>query len=283
MNPRELGATILVTLLTSLGQAWADTPPADPLAILYPYEWVANIDKVEFNEPSGAVYHSARRTLFVVGDNGDLCEIQTDGVLVKQKHIGSFDLEGITVDPRTGLLYLAAEGADRILEMDPDSFITRREFPIERQHQGETVIAAGGQGIEGITFVPQEQHPEGGTFYVANQSFDLGNEADLSAVFELAVPLVTSTAAVDSARIVRFFEFGVTDLSGLHYSQAEKSLYVITDSHNALLKVTLSGDVQNAYAFPGAAQEGIALDESGFLYIAQDIGGVIKLRIQAPQ
>ena len=34
----------------------------------------------------------------------------------------------------------------------------------------------------------------------------------------------------------------------------------------------------NAYAFPGANQEGIAVDGEGFLYVAQDSGGIIKLK-----
>ena len=33
-----------------------------------------------------------------------------------------------------------------------------------------------------------------------------------------------------------------------------------------------------AYAFPGDNQEGITADPNGFLYIAQDSGGILKLK-----
>ena len=54
---------------------WASPGPAtgaDPRDALLPYEWVGNIDQIDFNEPSGIVYHRTRGTLVVAGDNGDL-------------------------------------------------------------------------------------------------------------------------------------------------------------------------------------------------------------------
>ncbi len=157
----------------------------DPLEILFPYEWVGHIDKVKFNEPSGIVFHTARGTLFVVGDNGDMCEIQKDGTLVKQKHIRRADFEGITYDPSTGLLYAAIEGEEKIVEFDPDSFAEMRKFSIGRIFQDQALLKAGEGGIEGITFVPKPGHPHGGTFYVANQSFDLTRAEDISAIFDI--------------------------------------------------------------------------------------------------
>ena len=81
----------------------AETPAhaADPRAVLLDYEWVGNIDPVEFNEPSGIVYHPGRNSLFVVGDNGDLCEITTTGELVYE---GSYDVREVSID--LGLLGL---------------------------------------------------------------------------------------------------------------------------------------------------------------------------------
>ena len=87
-------------------------PQAASPSIAFPYQYVGNIDKAGFNEPSGICWHSQRESLFVVGDEGDICEIKTDGTLIMQKRIRPGDFEGITHDPSSGLLYIAVEGTD---------------------------------------------------------------------------------------------------------------------------------------------------------------------------
>jgi myo-inositol-hexaphosphate 3-phosphohydrolase len=42
--------------------------------------------------------------------------------------------------------------------------------------------------------------------------------------------------------------------------------------------LTTAGEFLNSWAFPGDNQEGMAVDEEGFLYIAQDSGGIIKTK-----
>lgn len=249
----------------------------DPLDILFPYQWVGDIDQVHFNEPSGIVFHPRRGTLFVVGDDGDICEIQKDGTLVKQKRIRHADFEGITFDPSTGLLYIAIEGEEKIVEIDPEDFSVLREFAIERTFQGAVVLKSGGPGIETISFVPDPNHPEGGTFYVANQGFDLEDKEDPSAIFEIEVPLKSGSAGKLTAKIVRFFSIGVIDLAGSHYDKASDLVYIISDATNTFFEITRTGKVLRAYAFPGDNQEGIAVDDEGFVYIAQDSGGIIKV------
>ena len=85
----------------------------DPPDTSFPCQWIGNIDQVNFNEPSGIVFHPGREPLFVVGDEGDISEIHTDGTLVKQKRIRHADFEGIACDPSTGLLYIAIEGEEK--------------------------------------------------------------------------------------------------------------------------------------------------------------------------
>lgn len=268
----------MVLLLVIFGGCTASSEKMDIADILFPYEWVGNIDKVEFNEPSGIVFHPQRETLFVVGDNGDICEIQTDGTLVKQKHIREVDFEGITCDPMTGLLYIAVEGQEKIVEMDPEDFRELREFAIERTYQKKTVLKAEGQGIEAIAFVPDKDHPEGGTFYVCNQVFDLDDAEDLSAIFQVEAPLRSGSADNLTAKIIRYFTPGVIDLSGIHYDSVQDRLYVVSDSTNTFFEITRAGEMLNFYAFPGNDQEGIAMDGEDFLYIAQDSGGIFKIR-----
>jgi len=274
----RLWSVILAAATLACGCAATAPQETGPCEILFPYEWVGNIDRARFNEPSGIVFHAGRGTLFVVGDSGDICEIRTDGGLVKQKRIRRGDFEGVTYDPGSGLVYIAVEGEERILELNPDDFEVLREFTLPRTFEGHLLLKAGGQGIEGITFVPDAKHAEGGTFYVANQSFGLGIQDDISGILEVEVPLRSGTEGHEEARILRYFCPGVIDLSGLHYDKRTGHLFVISDSTNAIFEFTTAGGLVNSWAFPGDNQEGITADEQGFMYMAQDSGGVIKVK-----
>jgi hypothetical protein len=261
----------LVAANAALSTGWA----ADADKML-PHEWIGNIDRSGFREPSGICYHSARGTLFVVGDEGDLCEIRTDGTLVKSQRVRRGDFEGVTCDPSSGLLYIAVEGEETILEVHPDTFAVLRTFQLPRQFQGRTVMKEGGQGIEAITFVPDAEHPHGGTFYVANQCMTLDIPDDISAIFEIELPLRDSGAS--AAKILRCFEPGVPDIAGLYYDAGKGSIFMVSDMTDTLLEYTLDGRRLAAWQFPGKDQEGIAADPEGSLYIAQDSGGIIKIR-----
>lgn len=242
------------------------------------HQWIQNIDRLSFNEPSGIVFHPGRDTLFVVGDEGDVCEIKRNGALVKRKRIRDADFEGITCDPVTGLLYIAVEGEEKIIEIDPEEFRVLREFVIERIFRGATVLRAGGQGIEGIALVPDSRCREGGTFYVVNQGLNLDDKEDPPAVFVLDVPLRPGPGGGNVATIRRYFFLGLIDLSGLCYDESSDHLYVVSGAMNALLEITREGEVMRSLVLPGDNQEGIALDAEGFLYIAQDSGGIIKVK-----
>jgi uncharacterized protein YjiK len=251
--------------------------PKGKATIAFPCKYIGNIDRDRFNEPSGIVYHEERGTIFMVGDEGHIGEIKRGGKYVKKKHLRHADFEGITVQPATGLLYVAIEGEEKVLEVDPESFSVRREFKIDRSCKGKELLKPGGQGIEAITFVPRKGHPEGGTFYICNQSFSLKEGDEPSVVCEVELPIVTSKAKEGTGKILRFFSLGLIDLSGIHYDRPSGHLLIISDSPNVFLEVTLEGEILQEYAFPGDNQEGLALDGKGYLYIAQDSGGILKM------
>jgi uncharacterized protein YjiK len=246
-----------------------------PTAILFPYDRVGNIDQIKFRAPSGLAFHPGRGTLFVVGDKGDLCEMETNGALVQAVDLGKLDLEGIAVDPATGLLYLAVEGEERILEVDPQGLELRRTFDIRRTYGGKSLIKKGREGIEGIVFVADESHPEGGVFFIANQAHDLAAEEDISAIFQVALPLRSGKGDAQVS-IERFFVTGISDMSGLAYDAKTEVLYIISDSNNSIFLARTSGVLLKGYALPEFDQEGIAFDANGNAYIARDSGGIIR-------
>lgn len=272
---RIQGLSTWLSIILFFGCATASSQQSISSNIVFPCKWVGNIDKSKFNEPSGICWHSQRKTLFIVGDEGDVCEMKTDGTLIKKKRIRNADFEGITHDPSTGFLYIAVEGAESIIELDPETFKILREFSLPRTFDGKTVMKAGGQGIEAITFVPDPDHPDGGTFYVANQSFNLADKHDISGMFVVELPLRSKTGR---PKLLNQFKPGVIDLSGLYYDQGNRHIFVISDACNIIMEYSLDFKLLREYAFPGDNQEGITADNMGFMYIAQDSGGIIKLK-----
>jgi uncharacterized protein YjiK len=249
--------------------------------IRFPYLWLdeqgygGDIDKGKIVEPSGICFHPLRGTLFVVSDEGELAEITTEGELLSRHSIPG-DLEGVTVDPKTGLVYVICEGEDKILEFDLGKKRVTRTFPVNREYKGNPDFLqkrtdSFDNGIEDIAFVADSDHPEGGTFYVSNQW-------DPPCLFELHVPLRTSSVETAETRILRVLPFQMDDPAAMYYDAKKRILNVVSDADNILVELTLDGKLIKEYAFLGDTQEGLARDDKGYLYIAQDRGGIIKVK-----
>jgi hypothetical protein len=226
-------------------------------------------------EPSGLCYHAGRASLFVVDDCGAIAEFTPDGRVLHERRLGAMDFEGITSDPATGLLYVAIEGAEEILEVDPQGLQAKRRFAVPRTFGGRAVMKAGGQGIEAIVFVPDSSRPNSGTFFVANQSMDLNATEDISAICEVEAPL----RGTGEVRIVNCIEPGVIDIADLYYDSARDILYAISDKANLLLALTRDGKALGSWKLPGSNQEGLAVTPDGMMFIAQDSGGVLRLKV----
>jgi DNA-binding beta-propeller fold protein YncE len=272
----RLGAIAVATLMV-LGHSLAGASAA-PVTPAFPHTWYGDIDKARLPEPSGLCYHPVRGTLFAVGDGGHVLEMTTNGTPVKLRHVGKIDFEGITVDPSSGLLYIAVEGADRILEMDPEELRVQRTFQVPRTFEGRMILKPGGNGIEAITFIPSTNSPNGGTFIVANQVFELNIADDRSALIELEVPLRAPAGTNIPVRVIRVIEPGVVDMSALHYDAESGHIFVVSDTANLLLELARDGALVRAWAFPGKDQEGLAVDPDGYVYTAQDSGGITKCK-----
>ena len=249
--------------------------------IQLPHKSIGNIAPIPMRELSGTTYHPQRQTVFAVGDEGDIYEIRTDGGLIRKGLLEQTDIEGITVHPETGLLYAVVEGDEVILEIAPQTFRVTRKFRVNRNFEGRELLKKGGMGLEAIAFIPNAFHPEGGTFWVGNQSFSLKRGKEPSVICEVIVPLVSSKASsnVDKieGQISRFFSLSIIDISGLAYDQERQCLLVMSDTTNLLQEITLDGNVRRQYLIPGHDQEGIVIDKMGFMYIVQENGEIIKL------
>ena len=274
MRKTTLLSTSVLSVVVTVALSTPGATEDGAADFVFPNRWGDFLDKTGLSEPSGICWHSQRGTLFVVGDAGDVCEIRKDGTPVKQKRVRDADFEGITHDPATGRLYIAIENPESVIEVDAETLEVLREFSIPRKYGGATVFKKGGQGIEAITFVPDAGHPQGGLFYITNQVFDLEDDEDISAILEVELPLRGDTG---SPRILGYLAPGIIDLSGLYHDSESGHLFVISDAANMLLEYSRERALVKWYAFPGDNQEGITVDDEGFIYIAQDSGGILKL------
>jgi len=210
-------------------------------------------------EPSGIAYHAGRGSLFVVDDGGTLAEMQLDGRVIRTRRVGTADLEGVAVDPESGVLYLAVEGDDSVLVVDPESLDLLREYTLPRLDGDTVLFAEGGNGIEAITAVGP------GRLVVANQDDP---------------PIVVEVELRDHApRVVSHFRPDVTDLSALHWDGGRRLLLLVSDGANRLMAFSPDGVLRASWSIPGLDQEGLAVTPDGTAYVAQDRGGVLRLEV----
>lgn len=232
-------------------------------------EWLSDINTENINEPSGIVYHPGRGSLFVVGDEGTLAEITLDGEMLQKKNL-LLDLEGITVNPNSGYLYLAVEGEELLLEIDPDSLSTLRQFKLNRTFNGEVVLPQDGAGIEAITYVPSNQSGEADKLLLSYQIPPF--------LFETHLPPISpgSASEIIEVTVDRIIQTDGRTITGLHYDESSGIVVAVSDRQKALYIVTLDGDFITQLQLQGREQEGVTLDRFGHLYIAQDSGEIIK-------
>jgi len=212
-------------------------------------------------EPSGAVWHPVLQQLFLVSDSGLLAWMQASGSgLQITPTIG--DLEAVTyADQSDGRLYIGRENPDAILEFELSTNSVLRTFDLTAFMNGP-----GNQGLEALTFVPVPGHPEGGEFWAGLQ---FSGE-----IYRFELPIQSSSTST-SVSLLGTFRSGpvLDDLSGLHYDRVSGTLYSIHDRHDIMrasagLGAALSGE----WSMPGNAQEGIAMDGCGQLFLTEDVG-----------
>ncbi len=226
-------------------------------------------------EPSAIVYHPIRRSFFVVGDEGDIAEVDLQGTLLKQKRIRG-DLEAITCDPATGRLYVVREGHEIIFEVDPDTFKLLRRFDLDRTFKGDPdFLQRGGDGIEGLTFVADPAHAEGGRFFAVNQY-------DPAVLVELHIPLKSSTERFETATVVGAWPVDGAPLSDIAWSARDQAFLIVSALWRSVYVVDSVGEVLRKVRVPGFMQEGLALLPDGSVVIAQDSGGLIRWTPASP-
>lgn len=201
---------------------------------------------VDLEEISGLCMNADRTALIACGDQGVVKEVSFTGqvrdILAYPK-----DMEGITLDPSTGNLYLAIEGRQEIGRLAAPAYDTYEPmFKVQ-----EAVDRGfGNGGLEGVEFYKDD------VLFVGSQTDALLWK------YKMDGTMLSKVSLSDFA----------TEIAGLCYDP-ESDLLWVTDSNQAkIFLCTTDGELLATYAVPYIENlESICVDrERGCVWVASD-------------
>ena len=222
-------------------------------------------------EPSGVAFSPARGTLFVVGDEGSLVEIDPSGKLIARLPMGG-NLEDVALHTPSGRLVLLSEKKGELIVFDPMAGRPTGRFKIDAAALlGEPTVDKN-QGFEGLAFRPDATKPGGGVFYLVHQRSP-------ALMVTLVFDPLKSTGSIGAAAVLSRTKIGDReDLTAVTYDSALDRLFVIADSKDRIAMLGVGGAEEAEVVLPGVQQEGLTFDSAGNLWIADDRAGLLLFR-----
>jgi uncharacterized protein YjiK len=222
------------------------------------------LSDVGVREPSGVAYHPGLRRLYVVGDEGALAVLDDQGARVRTLP-APVQVEDVVVLPDGSLLLVRERGAE-LLIVDAESGREKRRWRLDTAG----LVGGGGsrtnEGFEGLTFRPDAQGPGPGVLYLVHQrapAMIVAVRFDPEAEGDLGSEVVVSRWSFPNEG----------DLTAAAYVPSLGRVLVVADARDRLLVVDLDGKMLASFPLPGLQQEGLAFDDGGTLWIADDRGG----------
>jgi uncharacterized protein YjiK len=124
-----------------------------------------------------------------------------------------------------------------------------------------------GQGFEGLAFRPEPARPEGGVFYLAHQRSP-------AMVVGIAVDLDHATRIGKGAVVSRWPVERYQHLTAISYEPSLGRFLLIADGRLVVLRP--DGTTEAESVLPAVQPEGVCLDGSGALWIADDPAGLLR-------
>jgi len=222
------------------------------------FSYAKSVGKViaKIPEASGIAYCIDSDTLIIANDEGYYYEIDREGKILKRTKLGNYDLEGVICDKKEMIFAIENKGILIVEKKRPH----KKKIDLDTTYQGKKLPLFNKKaGIEGIAKIDDR-------LYLSKQSNKKKNSF-------IAVVQLTSS----SAKIIDMIEHSVADTSGLTYH--EGYLYLLSDTKDLLVKYDLEKrkKIQKVKLRKGA-WEGIAFDDEGFVYLADDDGQVLRYK-----
>ena len=259
---------MLMMLLAIDGAVAADDTV---MAALPGWQYEQDFPLADVPEPSGLCYNPLTDTLFIVDDGAadrpaSVSEISLTGELLQNQPLGH-DLEGVCFCSADGLLYVADEHEERIYSLLPDGLVLQQTYRLDRYQAGQELLQAGGNGIEGIEYIPGGHGPWSDSVVLLNQDDPhrilAVRRADL-------IPASEGLTSVADYRDIANINAGA-----LHFDCGTEFLWVVHSWMNVMeLWDVRVMQLAGWEVVPGAAQEAVAIDGQGHLWIGSDSGGL---------
>ncbi len=199
---------------------------------------------VRVSEPSGLALDVSGQFLWTVSDsNNRVYKISLQGEVLDSLRFVGDDLEGVTVNPLTGTVFVVEERRRELVELDSlGNELRRAKIPVKQKKKN--------QGLEGVTC-----DPETGLLYVVNQKKP-------KRLVQLSQELL--------ARAHSKLTFA-KDYSGLDFDRDTGLLWVLSDASHTVTTCDLSGKPERSFRHEVKNAEGIAVDKKrGLLYLVSD-------------
>ena len=179
---------------------------------------VEEIYSLSIAEPSGLSYSADRESFFTVSDRGMLYSMSFNGENAKQLHYTSEDLEGVTVNPNNGRIYVVKERVGELIELDSDGW---------KINTYKIIGDSGNSGLEGVTYDAKRN-----LFYMLKEK-----DPNMLIVYSLDDGIVKQIS-LDFA----------SDYSGIFYNQSTDKLWIVSDESSTLTRCDLEGNAEKSYA-----------------------------------
>lgn len=199
-------------------------------------------------EASGISYCADTDTFVVANDEGRFYEIDKSGKIINTALLGKYDLEGIVCD---GDRFVFAIENAQILTVERKT-LGQNLLPIEGlEHLGKK------NGIEGIAKVEDY-------FILSTQSKEKDDAF-----------LIIITLKNNEVKIENKISSKIIDSSGLDYKDGK--LYIVSDKKDKLYLYDMEKQtILKKIDLPPFAIEGVALDNEGNIWFADDNGAILR-------
>ena len=211
---------------------------------------------VKIPEASGISYCSNSDTLIVVNDEGTYYKITPEGRIVEKVKLGKYDLEGVVCEDEQIIFVREDKG----LVLVDRKTGKKKKVHVDTMFEGKKrKLFDKKAGVEGIAKVDN-------ILYLSKQA-KKKKDSFIAVVRMEPYP----------SRILDVIEHNIADIAGLVYHDG--ALYMVSDKKDLLIKYSLEKKkiVQKVKLEEGA-WEGIAFDNKGFVYLADDDGRVVKYK-----
>ena len=275
------GFMLLLLFSAALAPVSARSDPAMPSTVeLTDWQFDGYSPLEEIPEPSGMCYCPPTDTLFVVDDGGysptgklirpaAIAELDLNANVLRHLELGD-DLEGVCWCELDGMLYACDETGERVYVVDPYALELVRQFTVDTKFDSRELLTPGGNGFEGIEFIPPDDINPTGYFLLLNQD-------DPHALVGIDYSIVSAAPDGSTVPIASFHLLPEINLGELHYDAAAGELWVVHSWMNVIEILDIhTMQVLRWEVCPGASQEALAIDGDGRLWIGYDLGGVSR-------